>query len=205
MPDDNTNTPTPPAAVPPVVPPAEPPSINSQAKDLQWVKDLQVKAAAHDKMQADVAAAEQAAKDKALADAGKFDQLQAEHKARVEAMEAGHKKAQLDSDIKAELAMAGFTDPRWVNGSVGMYNAETDKSPAEYAKALAADEANKLYLSGAAPRVPHVPPNRVPAPTGETINTEQLKSLENSKDPKERAKARAYLKEYRLAHGKYPD
>jgi hypothetical protein len=182
----------------------EQPSINQQAKDLNWVKELQVKAAKLEKLEADAAAAEQAAKDKALADAGKFDQLQAEHKARIEAMEASHKKAQLDADLKAELAMAGFTDPRWVAGSVGMYNAETDKSPSEYAKSLAADEANKAFLAGASARTPHTPPGKLGA-GGADWTKEKLHQMENSNDKKERAAARAYLRDYRSRHGKYPE
>jgi hypothetical protein len=188
---------------PPVTPLAEP-SINQQAKDLPWVKDLMADSAKYKQVQAEAAAAEEAARQKKLEDEGRFEEFKSEHKSKLEAMEKRHAADLLNRDLKTEFLKAGFSDDDFIDGAILKYNAENHKSPAEYAALKAADESKKVFLAGTPARTPHTPPGKLGA-GGADWTKEKLHQMETSNDKKERAAARAYLRDYRSRHGKYPE
>lgn len=184
-------------------------TINQQAKDLPFVKQLIAEKAANDKEKAEreeaKTKAERDAAEKKLADEGKWDEAKELHTAEVDSLKASHAKDMLARDLKMELLSAGFKNPNWLKGSVADYNAETHGTPTEYAAALAKDEANAPFLATDTARTVHKGPNPANVTGGSAeLTNSQVQVMEKSDDPKERQKARDYLKACRLDGRGYP-
>jgi len=182
---------------------------NAQAKELAWVKKMAEENAAFKRAETErveaTSQAERDAQEKALADAGKWDEAKALHSAELAKLTAGHAKQLLDLELKTELLGAGFKNPNWLKGSVAGYNAETHGTPAEYAAAAAKDEANAAFLATPGRTVHPGPTPAVVTGSSQTMTGAQIRLLESSTDPKDKKKARVALKAYRLEHGSYPD
>ena len=194
-----------PVAVTPAPEPEEPKSLNAQAKDLPWVKELMAKAARADEMTAAQEQAKREAEEKALRDAGKFDELAAKHAAELEAIKGHHDKTLLEMSLKTELIKTGFQNDIFVNGAIKSYDAGTHGEISAYVAALAADEANKALLAGVEGRTVYTPPGKSPSPSGSggELRGEALRAAASSEDPQIRLKAIEIKKAYFDKHGTF--
>jgi len=181
-------------------------SINSQAKELQWVKDmgaelkaLKDKDAAREAADAD--AASKAEQDKLTA-AGKFDEAKALYEQRIKDTDATHKAELAKRDLKAELAMAGF-EKRGVDLLTTEYDAKTSGSIADYVKAALADDGNKPFIGKT--RLQFRPPTEVVEGGGTgSLTNEQIRAMQKSAKQEDRLAAQAYLSRYYDEHKGFP-
>jgi hypothetical protein len=133
--------------------------------------------------------------DKALQDAGRFDELKARYDENLENVEVGHAKAILKMNLVNELVKVGFKNDNWLNGAVGSYDAETHGDIASYVSALS--ESDKEHLVGADGRKTHTPPGAAPV-TGSTVplRGDRLKQYRTSDDPEKRKQAYAVMEKW---------
>ena len=146
--------------------------------------------------------AKRAAEDKALRDAGRFEELDAKYKKEIADREAAYARDILSRDLTNSLLRKGFENDLFVKGAIAGYNAEEHGDITAYTEALAADESNKGFLATAEGRQVHNAPGKTPTPTnyGEARG-EKLKALAASEDPEQRKLARKIKADYFDKHG----
>ena len=148
---------------------------NAEAKQKPWVKDLMARAARGDALEKAeterVAAAEEASKEaklKGLKAKGESDAVIAaleveiaDGKKRSIAKEDRHTAELQKRDIRNELLRAGFSNDKFISGSITDYKPDNDGTIAEYVDSLAKDESNAAFLGTISIREPKVPPTGV--------------------------------------------
>jgi len=145
--------------------------------------------AAEDKRRQDEAAAATEAERKKLEGKQRYEEALATQKSDFEARIAKLERQNTEKDLTNELLRTGFKNSVFNAGAIKGF--DPDKSTVEeYVKALAEDEANKIFLhdeKGALPRR-----GDVPTPTASTrkMSPAELKAALHDKDPKIRATAR---------------
>lgn len=150
------------------------------------------------KEKADREAAEESAKKEAEAKAleaeGNYKAAIEMRQKETEALKAQYEKDLLQRDLKSELYKAGFHNDIFVNGAIAAYK---DGDVSEYARTLAADEGNKMFLSSSQTETVQKPqPPGSPSVNGSLkITADNLKQMENSTDRETRLKAIEYKRQ----------
>lgn len=181
---------------------------NADVKSSPLFQKLANKLAEFQRKEEERTAAEaQAAADaeaKRLADAGRLEEVQELHKKQLEDLQGQHAKKLLSMSVESELVKAGFSNTKFLAGSVLQYNAEEDGSPEEYAKKLAEDDANKALLAGTNRQV-LTPPQKQPVSGSKgSYTVDQIRAMQKSDNPEDRQKVRTYLSDYLQNNGELP-
>lgn len=160
-------------------------SINSQAKELKWVIDLQADSAELARLKAEQADAQsKAEREKAEAEGRYQDALKMEQD-KNKKLEQNHQSDTRHLRLELEFFKAGIIDDRAVLLFENDYNPETE-SAQEFVSRIKADERNTLYFSDPKKsRTPGDPPPASGIGGGENYDPSWIKS----KDPKKRAVA----------------
>ena len=151
--------------------------------------------------------AEQAAKDKAEADAlkaqGKFEEAEQIWKDKFEAQEKKHSKDILERDLKQSLTDVGFHNSTFLSGAISGYSGDS-AGIAEYVKGLAEDEGNKMFLDAGRQRQTLPEPPKTPKAGGTMTIEDAMRLSKESKDPEIRSQARKVKGAYIEKHGRLP-
>ena len=189
--------------------PAEPAAnelTNNDVKNHPLFKKLtsqlaELQNAQNEKLEAEKKAAAEA-EIKALEAKGEFEQALKIKTEEIERIKSEHAAQILERDLKTQLFKAGFTNDIFVNGAVMSYDKETPMD--EYVQALTENEANKPFLA-AQTREPLKPPGKPTVGGGASpLTASQVKELQASDSQEDRQKARNYLHNYFIEHGKMP-
>ncbi|MCP4604499.1 MAG: hypothetical protein GY847_28920 [Proteobacteria bacterium] len=179
-------------------------SINSQAKDLSWVKELRAENAAFKREADERATAEkQAAIDKAKEkdDFAEVLRLQQDESAKkIGSLERENVKLNVMAAIAAKGAMV--TDGL-VNVAVAEYQAGDFDSFETFADSLSSNENYAGFFGADTKRVIPNPPGKAPITPG-TPRLEDVKAWENSDDPEKQLAAADFNESYFKAHGRFP-
>jgi hypothetical protein len=135
---------------------------------------------------------------KKAVDEERFSDAQAQLEKEKEDLETKHKKELQTRDLQVALMGNKFEDKYFIKSVTDEYNPESHGSIDDYVKGLASDEANKRYMAQDGKQTgPVIPPGKLPAGGSMTgVNAAQIKAMQKSNDPKQRAEARRFLKEY---------
>ena len=177
------------------------PSLNTQAKELPWVKEMASELTTLRAERAERQRVEDEAKQKKLEEEGKFKEALQVEKDRASKAEQNA----LSANIKAALHAKGakVTDGL-VKVAVAEYDSEKHESFDLFADSILKDENYAGFLP-TAQEEPGKPKPPVKASTGDnSVPIEQVKTWEKSTNRDDRQKARDFLRTYRLEHGKYP-
>lgn len=148
------------------------------------------------------AQAKKEAEEKALRDAGKFDELAAKHQAELDKIKAAHDAELLHRDIESSLLRVDFNNDLFIKGAIQNYNSETHGDVSAYAEMLAKDESNKGFLAGA--KTVHKAAAAVPAGGPDaSLRGDKLKAAAKSDDPKLRMEAIKVKEAYYEQHGTF--
>jgi hypothetical protein len=186
------------------------PSLNSQAKDLPWVKELQKKAAKLQRLEEELETGKLRAGEAAKAAEIKKaeDEKRYEDALKLKDEEAASKIAALEKKaLKAELSTAllgkgAKNSDGFFKVALAEYDSEKHESIEAYADSLKETYA-EFFTDG---RTPLTPPGRPPATIGSgTLTNEQIRALKTSDKREDRAKAVTYLEDYYDKNGKFPD
>lgn len=204
----NQDTPTPATTPVPAPAPAPEDRFKDDPKYKAMANQLSELQKEKEDRQSAQAQAAQEAEQKRLKDAGLFDEAAALHKKTVEDLESKHAAELQNRDITTELLKAGFSNSKFLRGSVVDYDPKNDGTIDEYVKALAADEANKEFLKGLGipSRDPRDPPGKTPnVQSVSSLTGQQIRTLKNSDNPEERLKGHEALRKYVDTHeGAFP-
>jgi hypothetical protein len=185
-------------------------SLNAQAKELSWVKDLmaqagrlkKLEAAEAERKDADAKAKREAEVEKAKSEE-RYEDALALQKTEFEAQIATQNAQLQEAQLKSELASKGFSE-RGIALISSEYNAEAHGTIADYAAAAAANEGNAIFLNTAAAEGKPAPPTKVPTGgTPTSMTGAQLEALENSSKPEERMQAITYKEAWYEKHGSF--
>jgi len=147
----------------------------------------------------EAAAKEQAQKEAELKQAqekGDFEKALKMLTAEKEQMETQHKAEIVKRDITTELLKAGAKNSVFLNGAVAGYDGETDI--AEYVSSLVSDDGNSVFFKSESSRQTHAAPP--PVSQGGNKSWDQVKAMEKSTDPKQRAEAAKLIGDYMKAN-----
>jgi hypothetical protein len=157
-------------------------SINSQAKELPWVKELMQSKAELDKLKSAQAEKEQAAeREKAEAEGNYQKALEMEQR-KYEDLHGKYQSETRRMALEMEFTRAGLVDSRAVKLFETDYNPD-EESAAEFVAKIKSDEKNALYFS--TQRAPKDPPPASGIGQGSTVDPSWI----NSDDPKKREAA----------------
>jgi len=179
-------------STPPPVDPHEK-SVNSQAKDLPWVREALKAQAELDNLKKAIAEEQAKAEKAKLESEGNYRAaLEIEEKKRLE-LETSHKREITQLRLERAFIQEGILDVRASRLFFdGFEKSEMDVEA--YVKSVATDETN----------APYFPKTKSPEPKGEgptsssrgsvSLTEDQAHKLKKSVDPKERARAQAYFR-----------
>jgi hypothetical protein len=188
-------------------PEAEPAPTNSEDKKSPAFLAVTAKLAEYERKEKEReeadAQAQREAEEKALRDAGRFDELEAKYRADMEAIQSKHAAEILQSNLKTELIKTGFANDMFINGAIQGYNADTHGDVQAYVASLAEDENHKGFLSGEPVKTVHTAPGKLPS-GGSGENWDQVKADIEGPDRQKRIEARAKVTAYREKTGEYP-
>jgi hypothetical protein len=165
-------------------PTEDPKSINSQAKKLPWVLDLEKKAAELARIKQEQADAQaKAEQEKAVAEGNFQKALEMEQK-KYEDLNSKYQNDTRRLQLEMEFTRADIVDVRAVQLFMNDYNSEKE-SAAEFVSRIKADEKNAPYFSNPKKRTPGDPPPAAGIGSGEPFDPSWIKS----DDPKKREAA----------------
>lgn len=132
--------------------------------------------------------AQEAAEMERLKESGKYEEAIKLHADRLERMESQHKADLLKRDLTIELVNAEAKNKVFLQGAIAAYDGETDI--AEYVQSLKNSDENKPFFGGMEQSRQTQPAPKGVAPSGNAdLTWQQVKAMEQSDDPKQRAKA----------------
>lgn len=132
--------------------------------------------------------AQEASEMERLKEAGKYEEAIKLNADRLERMEAQHKADLLKRDLTTELIKAGAKNDMFLKGVIADYDGETDI--AEYVQSLTSSDDHKLFFGSLEQSRQTQPAPKGVAPNGNAdLTWQQVKAMEQSDDPKQRAKA----------------
>ena len=148
------------------------------------------------------AAAEKARRDadlKRAEDEGRYKDALAQVEKEKESLAKQHAREIEKRDLENKLLGNKFEDRHFIDSVMSKYDSKEHGTIDEYVKELASNEANHKYMlqSDGKPTGPVIPPGKLP--TGGSmkgVNPAEIKAMQRSNDPKQRAEARRFLKEY---------
>lgn len=150
--------------------------------------------------------AEQAAKEQAELEqakkAGEFEKVLEMNARKLEQMEAQHRAELLKRDLTTELVKAGARNEVFLKGAIAAYDGESDIS--EYVRALTESDDHKPFFGQLEQSRQTKQEPRGVAPSGNASSWAQIRAMEKSDDPKQRAEAGRLILDYAKKHGEMP-
>jgi hypothetical protein len=121
-------------------------SINSKAKELPWVIDLQKKSAAYDKLVAKQAENKRQVEQEQLEAAGNYEASLEMERSKYKELETKYQKEIKELSLKAEMIGAGLVDSRAIKLFIDDFNPD-EESVGDFVAKIKADDKNSLYFS----------------------------------------------------------